>query len=155
MIPPPDIPPGTFPDWLYGVTIQTNDGLTYVHLAAEPNEIHARIVGDPIDETTFVRMTPQRIYATPDNDNTFVDVRHNGIDAQITNDPPAPTYIRVDPTRIVAHLTNIPPTPPTYIQIDPALIYATPDNGATFFNITPDTAGNHRCHCCYYRRYNS
>ena len=117
MIPPPDIPPGTFPDWLYGVTIQTNDGLTYVHLAAEPREIHARIVGDPIDETTFVRITPQRIYATPDNDNTFVDVQHESIIAQITNDP-------IDPV---------------YVQLTPSLIYATPDNGSTFMNIVPGT----------------
>ena len=48
MIPPLDIPFGMEPDWLYGVTIQTNDGLTYLHLASDPHEIHARIVGDPV-----------------------------------------------------------------------------------------------------------
>ena len=117
MIPPPDIPPGTFPDWLYGVTIQTNDGLTYVHLAAEPREIHARIVGDPIDETTFVRMTPQRIYATPDNSNTSVEVQHESITGRI----------------------NGFPVNPTSVQITHGQIYATPDNGGTFLDLVPGT----------------
>ena len=111
MIPPPTIPPGAFPDWLYGVTIQTNDGLTYVHLAAEPNEIHARIVGDPVDETTYVRITPQRIYATPDNAITSVSIRPGDILATPDNDV-------------------------THARLRPADVDVTPDSGATLLRVT-------------------
>ena len=111
MIPPPVIPPGAFPDFTYGATIQTNDGLTFVHLAAEPNEIHARIVGDPVDETTYVRITPQRIYATPDNEITRVDIRPGDIAATPDNDV-------------------------THARLRPADVDVTPDSGTTLLRIT-------------------
>ena len=129
MIPPPTIPPGAFPDWMYGVTIQTNDGLTYVHLAAEPNEIHARIVGDPVDETTYVRLTPQKIYATPDNETTYVDITPERIEA---SPDMGVTYARIEPADIVA----TPDMDVTHVRIRPADIDATPDSGATLFRVT-------------------
>ena len=129
MIPPATIPPGTFPDWHYGVTLQTNDGLTYVHLAAEPNEIHARIVGDPIDETTFVRITPQRIYATPDNATTYVDMMPARIDA--TPDSGV-TRVRIRPGDILA----TPDNDVTHTRLRPADVDVTVDSGTTLFRVT-------------------
>ena len=110
---PPENPNGG--GRLDGFTVQTNDGTTWVHLTAD--DIHARIVGDPVDETTFVRITPQRIYATPDNDNTSVDVQHESITGRIEGVP----------------------VNPTSVQITHGQIYATPDNGATFMSIVPGT----------------
>ena len=110
---PPENPAGG--GRLDGFTVQTNDGTTWVHLAAD--DIHARIVGDPVDETTYVRLTPQRIYATPDNDNTSVDVQHESITGRIEGVP----------------------VNPTSVQITHGQIYATPDNGTTFINLVPGT----------------
>ena len=95
---PPENPNGG--GRLDGFTVQTNDGTTWVHLA--PDDIHARIVGDPVDETTFVRMTPQRIYATPDNDNTSVDVQHESITGRIDDVPVNPTSVQITHGQIYA-----------------------------------------------------
>ena len=130
MIPPPDIPPGMEPDWIYGATVQTNDGKTFIHLAAEPNEIHARIVGDPVSETTYARLTPQRIYATPDNETTYVDIKPERIEGSPDT---GVTYARIEPSDIVA----TPDMDVTHVRIRPADIDATPDSGVTSVHIRP------------------
>ena len=123
---PPENPAGG--GRLDGFTVQTNDGTTWVHLAAD--DIHARIVGDPVDETTYVRLTPQRIYATPDNETTYVDITP----AHIVASPDAgTTYVRVQPADIDA-------TPDSYVtrvRIQPGDIVATPDNDVTHARLRP------------------
>ena len=123
---PPENPNGG--DRLGGVTVQTNDGTTWVHLAAD--DIHARIVGDPVSETTYVRLTPQRIYATPDNETTYVDMTPARIDA---SPDMGVTYARIEPADIVA----TPDNDVTHVRIQPADIDATPDSGVTRVRIQP------------------
>ena len=123
---PPENPNGG--ERLDGFTVQTNDGTTWVHLAAD--DIHARIVGDPVSETTYVRLTPQRIYATPDNETTYVDITPERIEG---SPDMGVTYVRIEPSDIVA----TPDMDVTHVRIQPADIDATPDSGVTRVRIQP------------------